>query len=67
MQEVNSGGFALALSLYCLSLGLGNREELGAGKNQWTCRHNGFVTVCSGRLSDMKSNVAGWQKNTFFR
>lgn len=32
-------GFALAL-YSCQSLGLWPREELGAGKRQWTWRHN---------------------------
>ena len=44
-QKVNSGDFALALYLP-VSACLLSREELGAGKNQWPCGHDGAVSVC---------------------
>lgn len=32
----------------CLSLGLHPREELGAGENQWSCRHSGLCLHVQG-------------------
>lgn len=43
------------------------REELGAGKNQWTCSHNDSVPVCSGMPAIWRDDVVGQQRNALFR